>query len=408
MEKFLNVIQDKIMPPLVKIANQRHLVAIRNGLVITLPAIIAGSIFLIVGNIPIDAWMAFLEPYQPMIDAAVNTSFGIISLLAAIGIGYELASGYNLNGISGSALAVMAYMITQLSDDFAIDPAGFDSSGLFTAIIAGMIAVEIYHFCIKKNWVIKLPDGVPPAVGNSFVALIPAVLTLVLFWVVRVPLHFNINEFIQSIISPLLFALNTLPGILLYTILVSLLWCVGVHGDMTLEGVADPIFIQFVSANAVAFSHGNPLPYITASGFSSLFVNVGGTGATLTLVLLMLRSKSKTYRQLGKVSLPAALFEINEPVIFGFPIIMNPLMMIPFVVVPLVLCTLSYIVIAIGLVSAPVTMVPWTMPPIIGPLMATGWDFKAAIWSAIEIVIAMVIYYPFFKMAEKQILKTEE
>lgn len=145
-----------------------------------------------------------------------------------------------------------------------------------------------------------------------------------------------------------------------------------------------------------------------AEGFSSLFVNIGGTGATLALVLLMLRSKSKTYRQLSKISLPAAVFEINEPVIFGFPIIMNPLMMIPFILVPLVLCVSTYLLMYFDIIRAVVIQVPWTMPPIIGPLMATGWDFRAAIWSAIEIVIAMAIYYPFFKMAEKQMLKTEE
>ncbi len=252
-----------------------------------------------------------------------------------------------------------------------------------------------------------MPEGVPPAVSNSFVTLIPGVITLVLFWAIRVPLHFNVNEFVETIFSPFVFALNSLPGILVYTLVVSLLWCAGIHGDMTLEGVADPIFLSFVAANASAFANHQDLPYITASGFSSLFVNVGGTGATLTLVLLMLFSKSKAYQELGKVSLPGALFEINEPIIFGFPIVMNPIMMIPFVVVPLVLCTLSYLLMAIGLVGAPVTVVPWTMPPIIGPLLATGWDIRAAIWSACEIVIAIVIYYPFFKIAEKQMLEKE-
>lgn len=407
MNKLMDWIQDKVMPPLIKVANFRYLVAIRNGLVVTLPAIISGSVFLIVGNIPIDAWMQFLEPYEGMVNAAVNASFGIISLLAAVGIGYELATSYGLNGISGSGLSVMAFIVTQLNDDFELSASGFDSTGLFTAIIAGIVAVEIYHLCIQKNWIIRLPDGVPPAVGNSFVALVPAFLTLVLFWIIRVPFHFNINVFIQYIFSPLLFALNTLPGILVYTFLVSLLWCAGIHGDMTLEGVSDPIFIQFVAANAVAFANHTPAPYVTASGFSSLFVNVGGTGATLTLVFLMLRSHSKTYKQLGKISLPSAIFEINEPVIFGFPIIMNPLMMIPFVLVPLILATSSFLVMSAGLINSPVAQVPWTMPPIIGPLMATGWDWRAAVWSAIEIVIAITIYLPFFKVAEKQMLETE-
>lgn len=408
MNGFMDFMQDKMIPPLTKIGNQRHLLAVRNGLVVTLPAIIAGSLFLIIGNIPIQAWLNFLKPYEGMINAAVIGSFGIISLLAAMGIGYELSKSYGLDAISGAALALMAFIITQLTNKFELATSGFDSSGLFTAIIAGIVTTEIYRFCIKRNWVIRLPQGVPPAVSNSFISLVPAVLILFLFWVIRVPLGFDVTVFIQHVFSPLLFALNSLPGILIYTLLVSLLWCSGVHGDMTLEGVSDPIFIQFITANALAYAHHQSLPYITASGFSSLFVNVGGTGATLTLVLLMLRSKSKTYRELGKVAFPGACFEINEPVIFGFPIIMNPIMMIPFIFIPLVLATLTYLLMAFGIVGRPVTLVPWTMPPIIGPLMATGWDWKAGVWSAIEIVIAIVCYAPFFKMAEKQMLEKEK
>ena len=408
MNRMLDWIQNKVIPPLAKFASQRHLTAVRNGLVITLPAIISGSMFLIVGNIPIEAWTNFLKPYEGMINAAVNASFGIIALLASVGIGYELSKSYQLNGISGGSLSLMAFIVIQLSDDYSIDPSGFDSTGLFTAIITSIVAVEIYHLCIKKNWVVHLPEGVPPAVSNSFVSLIPAAITLVLFWVIRIPLHFNVNAFIQQIFSPLLFALNTLPGILVYTFLVSLLWCAGIHGDMALQGVADPVFMQFIAANGLAFAKHQPLPYVTAAGFNTLFVNIGGTGATLALVILMLCSKSKTHKQLGKLSLPSGIFEINEPVIFGFPIIMNPLMMIPFILVPLVLASLTYFVMWIGFVTVPVSLVPWTMPPIIGPLMATGWDIKAGIWSAIEIVIAMVIYFPFFKVTERQMLEKEK
>ena len=407
MKRFSDWIQNKLMPPLVKVANQRHLKAVRNGLVITLPIIIAGSIFMIIGNIPIDAWTDFLEPYTSMIDGATNVTFGIIALLAAAGIAYELCSQYKISAISGVALSIMAFMITQLSDEFALNTDGFSSGGLFTAIISAIISVEIYHLCIKRNWIVRLPKGVPPAVGNSFVALISSAIVLVLFWIVRVPLHFNINEFFQTIFSPLVFALNTLPGIMCYTLLISLLWCAGVHGEMTLEGVASPIFLSLITANALAYQNGQPIPNVVAEGFSSLFVNIGGTGATFALVLLMLKSKSKTYKQLSKISLPAAVFEINEPVIFGFPIIMNPLMMIPFILVPLVLCVSTYLLMYFNIIGAVVIQVPWTMPPIIGPLMATGWDFRAAIWSAVEIVIAMLIYYPFFKIAEQQMLKDE-
>ncbi|MDD3403789.1 MAG: PTS sugar transporter subunit IIC [Hespellia sp.] len=407
MQKFMDWLEEHLLPPLTKLGTQRHLVAVRNGLAVTLPAIIVGSIFLIFGNIPIEAWLNFLAPYQPMLDAAVNASIGIISLLAAVGIGYELSKSYELAPASGAVLSGIAFIITQLSNDYVINVDGFGAGGLFTAIISAIVSVEITRFCVKRNWVIKLPGGVPPAVGDSFVALVPTFLTLILFWLVRVPLNFDINVFIQHIFTPLVFALNSLPGILIYTLIVSLLWCGGIHGDMTLEGVADTIFIQFVVANSQAFANHQALPYITASGFSSLFVNVGGTGATLTLAILMLFSRSKTYKELGKLSLPGALFEINEPIIFGFPIVMNPIIMIPFVVVPQILAASTYLLMSVNLIARPVTMVPWTMPPILGPLMATGWDWRAAVWSALEIVIAVVIYYPFFKMAEKMTLKKE-
>lgn len=407
MNNFMTWLQEKVMPPMAKVGNNKYLVSIRNGLVLTLPAIISGSVFLILGNIPITPWLNFIKPYEDMINVAVNGSFGIISLLAVIGIGFELAKALDVDAISGAGLATMAFIITSFSNKHTLNVDNFSSSGLFTAIITAFIAVSIFSFFIKRNIVIKLPDGVPTAVSNSFVALLPGFVILILFWVVREPLNIDINQVIQSIFHPLLFAMNSLPGILVYTLLVSVLWVCGVHGDMTLEGIADPIFLQFLAANGTALANHQPLPYVTASGFSSLFVNVGGTGATITLVALMLFSKSKTYRDLGRLAFPSALFEINEPVIFGFPIVMNPLTMIPFIVIPLVLATLSYILITIGWISAPSAMVPWTMPPIIGPLMATGWDWRAAVWSAIELVIAGAGYYPFFKVAEKQMVEHE-
>ncbi|GBG94450.1 cellobiose-specific PTS system IIC component [Ligilactobacillus salitolerans] len=407
MEKFMEWLQKYLIPPMAKVGNNTYLVAIRNGLVVTLPAIISGSIFLILGNIPIDPWLKLIKPYNDWINVAVNGSFGIISLIAVMGIGYELAKELKVDPISGASLSTMAFVILSFNNKFTLDVNNFSSSGLFTAIITANISVSIFRWFLHKNIVIKLPSGVPSAVSNSFVALLPGFVILILFWTIRIPLGIDVNQVIQAIFHPLLFALNSLPGILIYTLLVSILWVCGIHGDMTLEGIADPIFLQFLAANGTAYANHQPLPYVTASGFSSLFVNVGGTGATITLVLLMLFSKSKTYRDLGRVAFPSALFEINEPVIFGFPIVMNPITMIPFILVPLVLATLSHILITIGWVSAPSAMVPWTMPPIIGPLMATGWDWRAAVWSACELVIAGAMYYPFFKAAEKQMLAKE-
>lgn len=405
MNKFMHWLQTKLMPPMAKVGNNKYLVAIRDGLVVTLPAVIGGSIFLIIGNLPIPAWTNFIKPYSWMLNQAVSGSFGIISLLAVIGISYQLARKVDVDAISSVGLSVMAFIICSFNDKHVLNYDNLGSNGIFTSILTAFVATLIFAFFVKKKIIIKLPEGVPTAVSNSFVALLPGMTVLGLFWLVRVVLNIDINQVIQTIFHPLVFALNSLPGILVYTFMVSLLWVCGIHGDMTLEGISDPIFLQFLTANATAYAHHQPLPYITASGFSSLLVNVGGTGATLTLVVLMLFSKSKAYRDLGRVAFPSVLFEINEPVIFGFPIVMNPMIMIPFILVPLVLATLSYILIAIHWITAPVVMVPWTMPPIIGPMMACGWDWRAGVWSAIECVIATCMYYPFFKACERQMLE---
>lgn len=376
MNNFMQWMQDKLIPPMAKVGNNKYLVAIRDGLVITLPAVISGSVFLIIGNIPIPAWAALIKPYSWMLTEAVNASFGIISLLATIGIAYQLAKALNIDLISSVGLSVMAFILTSFNGKHVLDYNNLGSSGIFTAIFTAFVATFIFYFFIKKNIVIKLPTGVPIAVSNSFVALLPGLAVLGLFWLVKVVLNIDINQVVQAIFHPVVFALNTLPGILVYTLLVSLLWICGIHGDMTLEGISDPIFLQYLTANATAFAHHQTIPYVTASGFSSLLVNVGGTGATLTLCALMLFSKSKTYKELGRLAFPSSLFEINEPIIFGFPIVMNPMIMIPFVAIPLVLATLSYLFITIGWISAPVAMVPWTMPPVIGPMMACGWDWR--------------------------------
>lgn len=407
MNKFMNWIQDSLMPPLAKVGNNKYLTAVRDGLVLALPAIISGSVFLIIANIPIPAWQKFMTPYMNDMGVAVNASFGIISLLASIGIGYSLSKALEVNPLNGAGLSVMAFIISSFNNKLVLDTNNFTSTGLFTAIFCAFISVLIYKLFVKKNWVIRLPQGVPPTVSASFVSLAPAFVTLLLFWIVKVPLGFDINHFIQTIFSPLLFALNSLPGFMVYMLIVSLLWLAGVHGDMATEGITDPIFLQFLAANATAYAHHQPIPYITAAGFTSLFVEVGGTGATLMLVFWMLFSKSKTYKSLGRIAFPSALFEINEPIMFGFPIVMNPLTMIPYILVPQILAITTYALMAAHLIRPAVLMVPWTMPPIIGPMMATGWDWRAGVWSVVELAIAGAMYYPFFKVAEKQMLHKE-
>lgn len=407
MKKFLNFIQEKIANPLAKMAEQRHLKAIRNGFMLIIPFIIAGSVFLIINYFPNNAWAAFIKPYSAKLSVPINVTFGLLAVIASLGIGYNLAKEYELDPIIGTILSFIAFLTTQVTKDYALDTSNFGSTGIFTAIVTAIISIEILRFFIKKDIVIKMPDGVPPAISAVFVSLIPSAAVITLFWVIRVVIGFDITSFLTMIFSPLVFALNTLPGIMVYVFFMTLLWTVGIHGWSVMGAIGMPIFLQYLSVNTAAFANHQAIPYITGYGFIEMFVNVGGTCATFGLVLNMIKSKSSVFKSLGKLSLMPAVFEINEPVVFGLPVVLNPLMMIPAILTPLFLTVGTYLLMYFNIISRPVVALTWSVPPIIGPYLVTGGDWRAAIWSAITIIIEFAVYFPFFKAAEKQQVLTE-
>lgn len=403
----MDFLMNRIMPVLVKIGNNDYLVAIRDGITKTIPFTIVGSIFLIIANFPVTAWTDFIAPWSGMLSAVSNVTFSALGLITAIGVGYYMGKTFEIDAISTSLLTTIAFLLATLSEDFTINPASFDSTGMFTAIVMSLLTITVFRFCVKHKIVIKMPDGVPPNVATSFTALIPGAIVLTIVWILRAILGINLNEVISFVFSPLVMGLNTLPGMMLYALIVCLLWVCGIHGDNVLSGIASPIFLGLLAENVAAMQAGTVPANFIAEGYWIVFMCFGGTGSTLGLVLNMLHSKSKMYRDLGKMSLPSAIFCINEPVIFGFPIVMNPIMMIPFIATPLVLCVGTYVLMMIGFVGPISIQVPWTIPPVIGAYLATNGSIGAAIWAAVEIVISYVIYRPFFKMEEKKQVQQE-
>ncbi|MCL4181431.1 MAG: PTS transporter subunit EIIC, partial [Verrucomicrobia bacterium] len=281
------------------------------------------------------------------------------------------------------------------------------SRGLFTAILVALIAVTVQKWFTDRNVVIKLPANVPPAVYESFLSLTPLFFLVVVAWLIRFVLGIDINAIVETLFRPLVFALNTLPGILVYAFLVTLLWSVGINGDNAMDALVAPIFLQYLTANVAAMTAGEPLPYVTAYGFFTAFVNVGGTGATIALALIMVNSREPGFRKVSRVSLPTQVFQINEPIFFGFPIVLNPVFMIPYILNALLLTTGTYLLMHWEVIGKPFVNVPWTTPPIIGHYLVTGGDWRAAVWGAISIVLAMAVYFPFAKVAERQRLKAE-
>jgi len=401
-----------VVPPLTALSENTWLSAIRAGMVSVVPLTIIGGLFIIISFLPVSGWDKIVAPYQGLLQVPVTATFGLLSVFVCFAIGYDLGKQLKQEAIVSASMATLIFLMIQLRlgakpEDITFSMDNLGSKGLFTAILVALVCVRVQKFFTDHNFVVKLPENVPPIVYESFVSLVPLFFLVVSFWVIRFVLGVDIDHLVQTIFKPLVFALNTLPGILFYAFLVTLLWSVGINGDNAMDAIVAPIFLQFLTANVEAMTQGQPLPYITAYGFFTAFVNVGGTGATIALALVMLNSKEPGYRKVSRLSLPTQIFQINEPIFFGFPIVLNPIFMVPYILNALILTTTTFLLMHFGIIHKPFVNVPWTTPPIIGHYLVTGGDWKAAVWGALSIIIAMMVYYPFAKAAERQRLKAE-
>jgi len=407
MDNFMKFMEEKVAPVFGKVATNPYLKGIRDGMIATVPFTIIGSIFIIICQFPNDAWKAMVEPYAAMLNVPNAMTIGIIALIVAFSVGASLASELKQDAITGGTLSFVGFMFLQVDAEFNMVTKYFGSKGIFTALVVAIFAVKVLQIFTVRKWVIRFPEGVPPAVAKSFSALIPGIVILTSLFVIRCVFGIEIPELVIKMFSPLVFALNSYPGILVYMVVSQLLWCVGIHGQSVLNTVGTPIFLTYITANTEAFNAGQPIPYITATGFIPWFISLGGAGATLSLVIIMCFSKEKSLRTLGRLALPAGIFEINEPITFGLPIVMNPTMMIPFVLVDVVLLTGTYFLMYFDIIGRCVVQVPWIMPPVIGAYLATGANIPAAIWAFCGIFISAAIYYPFIKMEERSRLKAQ-
>lgn len=426
MNGFVGFIEQKLMPVANKVGMQRHMVAIRKGIIATLPLTIVGSFFTILLNFPIESVAAFIEPYREVLDIPFRYTVGLLALYATFGIASSLAKSYKLDSLTAGILATMSFLITAAppirvleSVEGVIDAGRFinvanlGSGSLFGAIVTAILSVEIYRFFIVKNITIKMPDGVPPEVTNSFMALIPGGAILVLFWVIRHIIGFDINGFLSNLLMPLkdVLAGNSLFGGFLTVFLICFFWVLGIHGPAIMGPVIRPFWDISIAENMEVFqSTGNAheLPNIFTEQFLQWFVWIGGAGTTLALVVLFLFSKSNYLKQLGRLSILPGIFNINEPVIFGAPIVMNPILGIPFLVALLITTTISYFATTTGIVPMMAARLGFAIPAPIAAWMSTNWSVAAGILVVVNFLITLAIYYPFFKVFEKQQLEREE
>ena len=408
MKTLTNWFQNKFTPALAKFGNMKYLVALRDGMIITVPFTVFGSIFMIIANLPINGWANFIKPIQPMLQAPVTMTFGILALIVAVGMSYQTSKANHIDPLSGTAIGTVAFLLAMLNSKGTIDLADLGSSGMFTAIVIAILSSEIMRFFIKRHIVIKMPDAVPPAVASSFASLLPGSAALLVVWIIRVVLNIQINSVIQTIFSPLVVGLNSFWGVEFILFLTLLMWTVGIHGNNVIGAVASPVYLQFLTANINAVSNGHAATHITADGFLNFGMNIGGTGAILGLVICMLFAKSQRYKQLGRLGFLPAIFQISEPIMFGFPVVLNPALMIPFITVPMVLQGISYFLIKYGVIGMVIAQVPWTTPTMVNGYLITGGDWRAPVWQLIQLIVSVACYWPFFKLSDRKAYAEEQ
>ena len=414
------------MPVAGRIAAQRHLQALRDGIILTMPLIIIGSLFLILANLPIPGYPEFMagifgEQWADKLSYPVNVSFDIMALIATFGIAYRLAEKYDIDALSSGAIAVAAFLLATpyqipftpegateeilVSGGIPISLMG--SKGLFVGMLIAMFSTEVYRWVVQKDIVVKMPDGVPPAVSKSFIALIPGFAVIGSIWGARLLIEMTPFGSLHNVVNvllgtPLSILGGSLGGSLIAETVKMLLWSCGLHGANIVGGVMSPIWYGAMDENRLAFQAGEALPNIFTTQFFEIWVNIGGSGATLALVITMfVRARSKQMKQLGRLAIGPAIFNINEPMIFGFPIVFNLPMIVPFVLFPTIGSLIGYFATLWGWVSRTVVLVPWTTPPLIGPYLSTAGDWRSVILQLIVIIIGVFLYLPFLKISEQ-------
>lgn len=413
IERTTKTIEERIAPPLIKIAENKYLDAIQKTFMSFMPLLIIGSFFILIAALPIPGWDKIVAPIVGKLWGAVSSTFGLMSIGIALGVGYYLSSYYHkkdseVDPFSGALITLFSFLILYpvgVTDKGAafIPADNLGSTGIFAAIIVAIITVEIYRILINKRITIKMPEGVPPMVAGAFTALIPGFVAITLWWLVRQVMNIDIPVLIMNVFKPLVAAGSSVYAQGAAFLIDRLLWFVGIHGSNVVTSVMQPIWTQMLADNIAAAKVGLPAPHIVTEQFLNLFVRV----SVLPLIILMMRSKVQRYRTLGKLALPAAIFNIAEPIMYGLPLVLNPLLFIPWVVGYMLLFVVDYIIVAIHLVPVPYIMVPWTMPGPIAAFLGTGGSFGAVLLSIASYVIMGFIWYPFFKALERKTLKEE-
>lgn len=432
--KVVDRLSEKMLPIVSKMSSQRHLLAIRDSFIVTMPLVMAASVMvllnaLIFSNATIQRVLD-LSPLAELASIVNNGTMSILAIIVCYNIGWNLATHYIQIGViddpsfspvhAGILSTAVMFILMPLSstvtllDGNTAEATGVflqsltSSSGLATAMIAALVSTELFIKLAKmKSFKIRMPEGVPPAVATSFNSLVPEIVVILFFSVVVFTLNhttgLNVPQLIQlAIQTPLKAFVLSVPGILFLQFFSDFLWVFGMHGSSILAPIRQAPLLQSIQENMDAFSVGKEIPNIITEPFTNAFGLIGGGGCILPLVIAILwASKRQEQRSIAKFGLTTCLFNITEPIMFGLPVVMNPIYMIPCAIIPSINLIIAYAATSLGIISKTVAAAPWITPPVIQSFIATGGDIRAAVLTVILIILDVFLFLPFVLAANK-------
>lgn len=411
--------------------SNKYIASIKDAFYSLIPIIITGAFATLFSSMVFDDkqglaqitalhWLVNLQPIAKGINYATLSFFTIYAVFL---IGIEMGKKNHLTGYFPGIVALMSYVcinpnvynfITaenkaiQVTDVFAKQYT--DTKGLFLGMLIAIVSVQLYTWLSKQKFLqLKMPDTVPSNVSKSFSELFPTMITVgvisTIGLIITLLTNMSLFDIIYSLVQkPLQNVVQGLPGILLLMLVAQLFWVIGIHGNQMIKPIREPLLIAAIAANTEAHAAGRPLPNIITMPFWDMYMSMGGSGVTIGLLIaiFLVTKKRADIKAIAKLSLAPGIFNINEPLIFGLPIVLNPILAIPFIFTPLITGTIGYFATMTGFAARAYVYTPWPTPPLISGFLATGGNWGAVITQTVCIVISVLIYLPFVKISESQ------
>lgn len=431
MNNIIDIVERKVVPIASKIGSQRHLVAIRDSFAGLMPIIMAGAIAVLVNNVLFVPWgllAGFIgaehpfilfanEHFAPFFSIVDSGTLALLSLALVNVIAQNRAREEGEDPTATSIVAIGSFMLlgalyrnNEIASSYITNFLGV--TGIFVGIFVGLIASEIYIAVVKKGWVIKLPDTVPPAVAKGFSGIIPGMITIFIFAIVSycftVFAGVSIFTWFENNISDLFLGLSQGLGVILFvSILLPLFWFFGLHGANLLEAFLAPTYGTLGTQNLQMFSQEGITTVkdglaVWVRNSWDIYTFIGGAGALLMLIIaILVFGKVKEDREIARLSLVPAIFQINEPISFGLPVVLNPIYLIPLVFSQPIMAAIGYFATSVGFAGPIVNSVPWTTPPVLNAYLATNGDLGATLVSLFNAILAFGMYVPFVMIANR-------